>query len=257
MFALACVALLATSSVVFGEDGAAPATADQPAKASLDLESWVSEWRDAEPADRLALVLALKERGVNPAALAKALQAVPRFSSGDLELGETVTWSYESKGEREHTNFLYVPESYDPKKPMPMLVWLHGGVSMPRPNLGKMGISYFAKAAEKDGFLLLAPSAAGIPWWTEGGIAVIRDAMRHVAENYNVDADHTAAAGFSDGASGCYHLLQHMPEPFGCFLALLGHPLLTRMLGGPAFVTNAKCTPDLCGERRQGQLVSV
>ncbi len=210
---------------------------------SFDIESWVDEWREAEPAERMALTLKLKRAGVTATALSNALRSIPRFASDELTTGETDTWTAESGDDREHTHYLYVPVSYEAKKPMPMLVWLHGGVTMPRPNMGQLGINYFKEAAEKEGYLLLAPSAAGVPWWTEGGIKVIRDAMRYAAENYNVDADRTAAAGFSDGASGCYHLLQHMPEPFGCFMALLGHPLLTRMMGGPAFVTNATSRP--------------
>ena len=60
---------------------------------------------------------------------------------------------------------------------------------------------------------------------------------------YNVDADRIACAGFSDGASACFHLLAHAPEPFCCFFACMGQPLVSRLLGGPTHAANLASRP--------------
>jgi membrane-associated protease RseP (regulator of RpoE activity) len=80
-------------------------------------------------------------------------------------------------------------------------------------------------------------------WWSAAGVEHVRASLAELARRYRVDPDRVVAAGFSDGASGCFHLLAHDPDPYACFLALMGNPMITRLLGGPAFAGNCTARP--------------
>ncbi|WP_207485689.1 alpha/beta hydrolase [Arenibaculum pallidiluteum] len=96
---------------------------------------------------------------------------------------------------------LYVPDGYDPVRPAPLMVFLHGAG-------GDAGhtLPAFSDRAEAAGIILLAPSSRGATWDViRGGfgpdVAAIDRALDEVFTDYSVDPARVAAAGFSDGAS--------------------------------------------------------
>ncbi len=122
---------------------------------------------------------------------------------------------------------LYVPTSYEPATPTPLLVILHGGVS--RPEITDDPLAYardneWIAAAEEYGWLALYPfGQKDATWWDEVGMANIRNLVRTAKQEYNVDDDRVYVGGFSDGASAAFCWAMVEPTDFAAFVALNGH----------------------------------
>jgi predicted esterase len=132
---------------------------------------------------------------------------------------------------------LYVPETYDPKMPTPMIVILHGLVS--RKNVMENPIQYaedhpmLEYIAKEAGWLAIFPMGQqGATWWDEVGMTNIKDLIRTVKREYNVDDNRVNLAGFSDGASGAYGFAMLDPTDFASFVCLNGHPGVPNEDGG-------------------------
>src|SRR3954454_16550818 len=96
---------------------------------------------------------------------------------------------------------LYIPRRYDPGVPAPLLILLHGAGGEAHQMLGPL-----TEAAEARGILLLAPDSRGRSWDVIVGsygpdVAFLDQALAHVFERYQVDAERIGIGGFSDGAS--------------------------------------------------------
>ena len=96
---------------------------------------------------------------------------------------------------------LRVPKGYDPGRPAPLVVMLHGAGGDPRGALELLDGGGFEAA------LVLAPASRGWTWDIvldeEVGpdVAFLDRALAHVFERYAIDPARVAIAGFSDGAS--------------------------------------------------------
>jgi poly(3-hydroxybutyrate) depolymerase len=220
--------------------GAVRAEEERPEWAG-DLAALLAERVPARRAERLDALLA---RAPDPRALLAELGRPPVWA-GEAKVGR-LQWEREVAGGSRLTVFAFVPSNYTHEKAWPVLVWMHGGVSRAEDGGGLSGIRMLEDAAEAGGFLLLSPSATGnCVWWSPAGVEHLRGALREFAATHRIDPARIAAAGFSDGGSGCYHLLAHDPEPYGCFLALMGNPLVTTTAGGPLFPSNLASRPVL------------
>jgi hypothetical protein len=221
---------------------AVPADAEDAADA--DLVACVEAlFAETDPAARAGKGLALAATGAGVGAVAAAVERARRWDS-DAPKGDVVTWKRETPDGVAHTIYAQIPETYDPARAWPVLIWLHGGVSREQDEGGLFGIRIFGEAVDEDGFILLSPSTQqGAEWWTTNGVELVRGSLEDLQARWRVDADRVAVSGFSDGASGCFHLLSHDPGPYCCFLPLMGHPGLTRLIGGPCFAANVGARP--------------
>ncbi|HYX44880.1 MAG TPA: hypothetical protein VE760_07540 [Acidimicrobiales bacterium] len=96
---------------------------------------------------------------------------------------------------------LYVPPSYAPGRPAPLVVTLHGAGGDPRGGLGP-----FLGLADVHGLILVAPASRGETWdRVVGGygpdVRTVDRAMARTFARLDVDRSRLAVAGFSDGAS--------------------------------------------------------
>lgn len=110
---------------------------------------------------------------------------------------------------------LYVPETYNPDTPTPLVISLHGFVEWPA---HQMEISGWNDLADEFGFVVVYPSgtrfplrwhASGIPGTqqdTTDDVAFIADLIDLLAAEYNIDRSRVYANGFSNGG-GMSHLL--------------------------------------------------
>jgi phospholipase/carboxylesterase len=96
---------------------------------------------------------------------------------------------------------IYVPASYRPERPAPLLVMLHGrsaGANAVLPSLIPL--------ADEAGVILLGPDSRGITWDLvhadyDPDTRFIDRALASVFARYAIDGTRLALAGFSDGAS--------------------------------------------------------
>jgi polyhydroxybutyrate depolymerase len=101
---------------------------------------------------------------------------------------------------------LYVPGSYDPTKPAPLVISLHGAGGWP---VQQMELSQWNRLAESEGFLVVYPSgmeSAGPRIWhvdSGGGlgrdVAFISELIDKLEASYNIDPSRIYANGFSNG----------------------------------------------------------
>ena len=123
---------------------------------------------------------------------------------------------------------LYIPSKYEPTKPMPLIIDLHGGVN--RPTIVDSPEVYvkespFTGYAEAQGYILLFPfGQAGATWWDSVGVKNILDQVRIAKRNYNINDNRVYMTGFSDGASASFFFAMTHPDDFAAFIPLNGHP---------------------------------
>lgn len=138
---------------------------------------------------------------------------------------------------------IYIPSGYDSRQATPLLIYLHGGVSRPEFSDDPLAIATgnpFTDQAEKEGWLMLFPLANQYCcWWDESGMNNILQQITILKSRFNVDDDRVFITGFSDGASGCFHLALNRPSLFASFYPLNG--MLTvghAVTGQPVYVRN-------------------
>src|SRR5947209_9737865 len=95
----------------------------------------------------------------------------------------------------------YVPASYEPDTPAPLVVMLHGAGST-----AHNGLAPLLPFADKHGLLLLAPDSRLRTWDVIMGsygpdVSFLDQALTRLFQRHKVDATHVAIGGFSDGAS--------------------------------------------------------
>lgn len=128
----------------------------------------------------------------------------------------------------ERPYYLYIPKSYEHDKKIPLVVYLHGGVSrkdiLPD-NEKRIKELPFTKIAEEHGYIFLFPlGQSGATWWDSVGIANVLQQIRVTKREYNIDDDRVFMTGFSDGGSGTFLFAMTHPSDFAGFIPLNGHP---------------------------------
>lgn len=96
---------------------------------------------------------------------------------------------------------LYVPESYQPDRPAPLAVMLHGSGGN-----SEHGLSLLSNFADSQGMILLAPMSRAFTWDIivdayGPDIEFMDQALTQVFSRYTIDPTRLAIGGFSDGAS--------------------------------------------------------
>lgn len=114
----------------------------------------------------------------------------PQFKYGESRLGISDDF-------RDGT--LYVPKSYKAGVPMPVLMWLHGLAGSGESARGLFPL------AEEFGVIIIAPESRELTWGQsipgfDDDVHYLGPAYRHVANIVDLDAEHVALGGVSDGA---------------------------------------------------------
>lgn len=114
----------------------------------------------------------------------------PQFKYGESRLGISDDF-------RDGT--LYVPKSYKPGTPMPVLMWLHGLAGSGESARGMFPL------AEEFGIIIIAPESRELTWGQsipgfDDDVHYLGPAYRRVANLVDLDAEHVGLGGVSDGA---------------------------------------------------------
>ena len=151
--------------------------------------------------------------------------AQPRLTTSQQRILECTHRVPEANADIPYT--LFVPSTYDPKKPTPLVVDLHGLNITPLQQMLFDGTTDFA---ERHGFLVLAPMGFNVSsWWgSRAGTPVATAAvkpgadvrysntelaeidtmtlLKSIREHYSVDSDRIYLVGHSMGGAGTYYL---------------------------------------------------
>jgi polyhydroxybutyrate depolymerase len=164
--------------------------------------------------------------------LAFALLALTFTASDPLGAGDhTRTLDF---GDQKRTFLVHIPKSYDPKKPTPVVLALHGA-AMNGPMM--VWFSGLNKTADESGFIVVYPSGTGTgPFltWNAGGfrgkmaegraddVAFIAKLLDDLATVVNVDAKRVYACGMSNGAMMCYRLAAELSDRIAAIAPVAG-----------------------------------
>jgi predicted esterase len=123
---------------------------------------------------------------------------------------------------------LYVPNGYQPDRPAPLVVMLHGSGGN-----SEHGLGLLSSFADSNRLILLAPASRASTWDIiidnyGPDIEFMDQALAHLFSRYAVDPSRLAIGGFSDGAS------------YGLSVGLINGDLFSHILAfSPGFVAPA------------------
>jgi len=154
---------------------------------------------------------------------------------------------------------LYVPTSYVPGEPLPLLILLHGAGGGAHDWFGS-----YAQRAEDARFVMLAPDSRGVTWDAIHGrfgadVAFINAALELVASEVAIDRTRMALVGFSDGATYSLSLGLANGDQFTHVIAYSpGFTVSSTDHGTPKFfISHGKQDPILPIARTSREIVSV
>ena len=215
------LARAAACAVIAVTLAAAPAAANEALDAAFDRF-----WAAASEAQTAAAVDAILATGASASAVRERLRAGRPYSAAPT--GRQVL-SRRNRDGVEHPYILHVPAGYNPDRPMPLRVYLHGGVMRPLPS----GDDWWRGEDRwvRDDAIVVAPASwDGSPWWQRSQIENLAGLLADIKRRYNVDENRVHLLGVSDGATGAYYHAFKAATPWAGFLAFIGHPAV---LGHP------------------------
>ncbi len=179
----------------------------------------------ADDADRASLIADVLDYAPSWQEVATRIQSAT-FPAADT-VGQAVLRATVCIDTVERPWVLQIPPDYDPAVPTPLLVVLHGGVGSAKVHddpLGYVAESEQGALALERGWISVFPfGQAGATWFDEVGMTNIRNLVRAVKRELNVDDDRVWMAGFSDGASAGFAHAMLAPSDYAAFVALNGH----------------------------------
>lgn len=137
---------------------------------------------------------------------------------------------FPSQSGQAYDNTIEVPAGYDPARPWPVRVQLHGGVMRQDPEEGRRRRGQRLPPGEPQ--IVVEPFAwAESAWWHTTQVDNVLALVDRVKRLYNVDESRIVLTGTSDGGTGTYYLAMREPTPFAAMVPLIGH---LGVLGNPA-----------------------
>ncbi len=156
-------------------------------------------------------------------------RVLPTMKGRDLHSGKHLGRNLVGLDQKERGFSFYLPTSYDSKKKIPLLVYLHHSSSLSSLGRGKdkagISVTKFRAACERDGIIFVAPyTSQGAEWWTPEGKRLVAWTIQTLKGLYNIDENRIGLAGALDGAEGVWYLAQNMPGTFASLLPMSGNP---------------------------------
>ena len=142
------------------------------------------------------------------------------FYSATILLTNITSRKITSSGETRSFR-LYVPTSYDPQRPTPLVIGIHGLAQWPE---NQAQISRWNKLADEHGFIVVYPRGTGFPlrWrinpetYSDDGpekeVRFISDLLSYLQDTYNIDPNRIYANGLSNGGGMTFLLTCRLSE---------------------------------------------
>lgn len=156
------------------------------------------------------------------------------MAAGAFLLAHRTNGTLISSGER-RSYLLYVPESYNPAVPTPLVISIHGFAEWPA---HQMDISRWNDLADRYGFIVVYPSGTGFPlrWRAyqipgygtdlNADVVFISDLIDQLSGEYNLDSTRIYANGLSNGGGMSFLLSCELSERIAAFGGVSGAYLL-------------------------------
>jgi polyhydroxybutyrate depolymerase len=144
---------------------------------------------------------------------------------------------------KQRSYLLYVPKTYNPARPAPLVISLHGYAEWPA---HQMQISRWNDLADQYGFLVVYPSGTRFPlrWRTRGepgsetdpmlDVTFISDLIDHLQSGYNLDPARIYANGLSNGGGMSFVLSCKLSQRIAAIGCVSGAYLLPSSACRPA-----------------------
>lgn len=139
---------------------------------------------------------------------------------------------------------IYLPPGYDPSRPWPVVVMLHGGSSIGNLFLGVVlgnnmdWLTYnlhlyddYTPRWSPDA-IVVAPDGLGQPIWRWMGEQDVLEVLADVKRHYNVDENRVVLGGLSNGGMGAYSIGTRHAWMFSHVQAMAGAPSWLQYAGG-------------------------
>lgn len=140
--------------------------------------------------------------------------------------GRITSWQTRINGDP-IDNLVEVPADYDPAKPIPLRVSLHGGVGREAPGPGDQPARPLSNRTPAGKEIVIHPRAwASSAWWRPEQVDNILRLVERAKSVYNVDESRIYLTGISDGGTGVYYLAMREATPWSACVPLNGHPLV-------------------------------
>lgn len=135
---------------------------------------------------------------------------------------------------RSRNYLVHVPQQYDPQRPTPVVIALHGGGVNAAFTVATSGLN---RKADRDGFVVVYPEGTGFgPFltWNAGGVTgwfgaaqpndvrFLRSMLDDLACRINLDARRVYATGLSNGGMMCYRLAAEMSDRIAAIAPIAG-----------------------------------
>ncbi|MBD2415687.1 hypothetical protein FACHB389_07910 [Nostoc calcicola FACHB-389] len=122
------------------------------------------------------------------------------------------------------TYYFYTPKSYDPDRPMPLVLVFHGDDGNGR---SISNVTRFNELADREGFLVVYPDGIDQKWSLRGNakgkvddVLFVSALIGHLQEQINIDSHKIYATGFSRGGILTQALACNLPDKIAGFASV-------------------------------------
>ena len=151
---------------------------------------------------------------------------------------------------------LALPAASAPQSGHPLILVLHYGGQPTRYYGRPLVEQLFAPAFATLDACFVAPEALGGQWTEAANEAFVMGLLDAVVETYAIDPTRVVVAGYSMGAIGCWHLIEHYPERFSAAVPVAGLPAAAVTTAVPVY-TLATPTDEIFAFARFEALVDA
>lgn len=122
---------------------------------------------------------------------------------------------------------IFVPKGYDPLRPWPLVVGLHGGGADGRDGKdvvgsGRGAMNFYQSGAARYGYIVVCPSALRAPWANRMNDPFLLAVLDEVCLLYNIDLNRIYLTGHSMGGYGTWHYGPRYAERWAAISPMAG-----------------------------------
>ena len=129
-------------------------------------------------------------------------------------------------GGEERRYSVYVPSDYDPARPWPVILFLHGAGEGGRdgllPTEYQLGSAVRRDAGRFPGLIVFPQCRSYQPVWRSEDVDHALAVLDHVQRDFHIDPDRVYLTGVSTGAKAAWHALYRNPSTFAAALVVAG-----------------------------------